>query len=101
MGMSTVAAARILEGQQKGGSGEDNSLAFERLPFVALSKTYSANQQTPDSAPTMSAMMTGNKTSDGLISIAATVAHGEPAREAVVNMPKVDRDALIRFLKSL
>ena len=59
MGITTITAARILEGQQKGGSGEDNSLAFERLPFVALSKTYSANQQTPDSAPTMSAMMTG------------------------------------------
>ncbi len=83
MGITTITAARILEGQQQGGSGEDNSLAFERLPFVALSKTYSANQQTPDSAPTMSAMMTGIKTNDGVISIAATVTHGEPAREAV------------------
>lgn len=83
MGITTITAARILEGQQQGGSGEDNSLAFERLPFVALSKTYSANQQTPDSAPTMSAMMTGIKTNDGVISIAATVAHGEPARAAV------------------
>ena len=53
MGISTITAARILEGQRQGGSGEENSLAFERLPFVALSKTYSANQQTPDSAPTM------------------------------------------------
>jgi alkaline phosphatase len=83
MGITTITAARILEGQQKGGSGEDNSLAFERLSFVALSKTYSANQQTPDSAPTMSAMMTGIKTNDGVIGIDATVAHGEGAREAV------------------
>ena len=78
MGITTITAARILEGQRDGGSGEDNSLAFERLPFVALSKTYSANQQTPDSAPTMSAMMTGIKTNDGVISIAPTVPHGEP-----------------------
>ena len=83
MGITTVTAARILEGQQKGGSGEDNALAFERLPFVALSKTYSANQQTPDSAPTMSAMMTGIKTNDGVISIGPEVAHGEGARDVV------------------
>ncbi|MBP9033570.1 MAG: alkaline phosphatase [Pseudomonadales bacterium] len=83
MGITTITAARILEGQRDGGSGEDNSLAFERLPFVALSKTYSANQQTPDSAPTMSAMMTGIKTNDGVISIAPTVPHGEPARDTV------------------
>ena len=57
MSMSTVTAARIFEGQRNGGHGEDNVLSFERLPYVALSKTYSANQQTPDSAPTMSAMM--------------------------------------------
>ena len=49
MGISTVTAARIFEGQQKGIDGEGNQLAFEKLPYVALSKTYSANQQTPDS----------------------------------------------------
>lgn len=76
MGVSTVTAARILEGQQRGLSGEENALAFEQLPYVALSKTYSANQQTADSAPTMSAIMTGIKTSDGLISVTDRVARG-------------------------
>lgn len=69
MGIATVTAARILDGQNRGGNGEENSLSFERLPYVALSKTYSANQQTPDSAPTMSAMMSGVKTNDGFLSV--------------------------------
>ena len=59
MGISTITAARIFEGQQNGVDGEGNQLAFEKLPYVALSKTYSANQQTPDSAPTMTAMVSG------------------------------------------
>ena len=59
MGISTITAARILDGQNKGMSGEENTLSFGRLPFSGLSKTYNVDQQTPDSAGTMSAMMTG------------------------------------------
>src|SRR5215211_1783300 len=51
MGISTITAARILEGQLRGESGEENQLSFEKFPYVALSKTYSVNQQTSDSAP--------------------------------------------------
>ncbi|MEZ5307583.1 MAG: alkaline phosphatase [Pyrinomonadaceae bacterium] len=69
MGVSTLTAARILEGQLRGESGEENLLSFERFPFSALSRTYSANQQTSDSAPTMSAIITGMKTNEGLISV--------------------------------
>lgn len=69
MGVSTVTAARILEGQQRGGSGEENSLSFEGFPFLGLSKTYSVNQQTADSAPTMVAIVTGKKTLGGMISV--------------------------------
>ena len=54
---------------EKGGQGEENSLSFERFPYSALSKTYSVNQQTPDSAPTMTAMVTGIKTNDGELSV--------------------------------
>ena len=77
MGISTVTAARILEGQMRGEAGEENLLSFERLPYLALSKTYSANQQTPDSAPTMSAMMTGAKTNDGMFGVSESVARAE------------------------
>ena len=83
MGITTVTAARILEGQKRGGSGEDNLLAFERLPRVAFSRTYSASQQTAESAATMSAMMTGVKTNDDNVGISAAVQPGNPSAEAV------------------
>lgn len=69
MGLSTIAAARIREGQLKGANGEENALSFERLPYVSLSKTYSVDGQTPDSAPTMTAMVTGIKTNQGVLSV--------------------------------
>ena len=73
MGVSTITAARILEGQLKGKTGEENSLSFETLPYIGLSKTYNVDGQTPDSAGTMSAMMTGVKTDVGVISQAEGV----------------------------
>ena len=33
MGVSTLTAARIFEGQQRGQSGEENRLSFEEFPF--------------------------------------------------------------------
>ena len=77
MGISTLTAARIFEGQQRGESGEENRLSFEQFPFSAFSKTYSANQQTSDSAPTMSAIITGVKTDEGVISVDQNVVHSE------------------------
>ncbi|MFN2501978.1 MAG: alkaline phosphatase, partial [Pyrinomonadaceae bacterium] len=76
MGISTLTAARIFEGQLRGESGEENRLSFEEFPFSALSKTYSANQQTSDSAPTMSAIISGVKTDEGIISVDQNVEHG-------------------------
>lgn len=77
MGVSTITAARILEGQRRGEPGEENHLSFEGFPSVSLVKTYSVNQQTPDSAPTMTAMMTGVKTKDGILSINDNVIRGD------------------------
>ncbi|MEQ1544759.1 alkaline phosphatase [Methyloglobulus sp.] len=89
MGVSTVTAARILAGQQPdiidanntkpASSGEENSLSFELFPHLALSKTYSTNQQTSDSAPTMTAMVTGVKTADGMLSIDQGVSRADCA----------------------
>jgi len=73
MGMSTITAARIFAGQAKGLRGEGHQLSFEKFPYLALSKTYSADQQTPDSAPTMSSMMTGVKTNHGMLSVSQSV----------------------------
>ncbi len=77
MSIPTLAAARILEGQLRGESGEENLLSFEQFPFSALSRTYDVNQQTPDSAPTMSAIMTGIKTVDGAISVNQNILNGD------------------------
>jgi alkaline phosphatase len=77
MGITTLTAARILEGQLRGESGEENSLSFELFPNVALSKTYSVNQQTSDSAPTMTAIISGIKTDEGVLSVNQNVVVGD------------------------
>ena len=71
MSISTVTAARIFDGQSKGGLGEENVLPFERFPNLALVKTYNTNAQVPDSAGTASAMNTGIKTRIGVINMRA------------------------------
>jgi alkaline phosphatase len=76
MGISTVTAARIFEGQQLGMSGEEHQLSWETFPHTALSKTYNTNQQVPDSAGTASAMYTGVKTKAGALSIGPDAARG-------------------------
>lgn len=70
MGVSTVTAARILAGQQAGNTGEEYQLSFESFPVAGFAKTYNTNQQTPDSAGTMTAMMSGVKTKAGVIGVA-------------------------------
>ena len=69
MGASTVTAARIFEGQQQGGSGEEHMLSFDKFPIAGLSKTYNTDSQTPDSAGTMTAMVTGVKSKKGVLSV--------------------------------
>ncbi|SDD57923.1 alkaline phosphatase [Kordiimonas lacus] len=72
MGISTLTAGRILEGQLQGKSGEENYLSFERFPYTALVKTYNVDAQVPDSAGTASALNTGVKTRIGAINTAPT-----------------------------
>jgi alkaline phosphatase len=79
MSLPTVAAARIHEGQQHGQPGEENALSFERFPYTALSKTYNTDSQTPDSAGTMTAMITGAKTRMGMLSVGQSAKRGECA----------------------
>ncbi len=77
MGVSTVTAARILEGQQKGMEGEENNLSIDLFPFTGLAKTYNVDAQTPDSAGTMTAMMTGVKTDVGVIGVDEDIVRGD------------------------
>jgi len=71
MSLTTVAAARILQGQRSGNPGEENLLSWEHFPQTAFSKTYNTDAQTPDSAGTMSAITTGVKTHMGAIGVSA------------------------------
>ena len=77
MGVSTVTAARILDGQQRGVDGEWNRLSFENFSDLALSVTASANQQTSDSAPTATAMVAGIKTNDGAVAVDQSITRKE------------------------
>jgi alkaline phosphatase len=69
MGISTITAARIYDGQKRGETGEENTLSFEKFPNVALVKTYNTNAQVPDSAGTATAMHSGLKTRIGVLGI--------------------------------
>ena len=78
MSIATVTASRIYAGQKAGQLGEEYQLSFEKFPYSGLSKTYNTNQQTPDSAGTMTAMMTGSKTKAGVISVNTLASRADP-----------------------
>ena len=61
MNLTTVTASRIYEGQQQGLLGEENNLSFDNFPFSGLAKTYAVDTQVPDSASTMTAIISGIK----------------------------------------
>ncbi|MGH9174521.1 MAG: alkaline phosphatase, partial [Vicinamibacterales bacterium] len=61
MGVSTVSAARVFS------VGVAGQLVIDQFPHTALSRTYSSDSITPDSAPTMTAMMSGVNTNQSVI----------------------------------
>ncbi len=70
MGVSTVTATRVYS---VGVAGE---LVVDQFPYTALSRTYGSDAITPDSAPTMTAMMSGVNTNAGVLGLDETT---EPA----------------------
>ena len=100
MGVSTITAARIFDGQSRGEPGEENSLAFEKFPHVALVKTYNTNQQVPDSAGTATAIHTGTKTRAGVINIGPQ-ARRRNCEEATLNRLQAFGDLLLSNGKAL
>ena len=76
-GVGTNYATRLFMGQQEGGLGDDFVLPFEEFPNLALTKTYNTNAQTPDSAGTGTAMMTGVKTKAGVVGANENVSRGD------------------------
>ncbi|HEY6984686.1 MAG TPA: alkaline phosphatase, partial [Rhodanobacteraceae bacterium] len=79
MSITTITAARILEGQRGGESGEEHRLSFENFPSTALSRTYETDFQTADSAGTMTAIMSGVKTRAGVIGVDQVAERGNCA----------------------
>ena len=77
MGVSTITASRILQGQMAGNPGEEGYLSFGDMPYTALVKTYNVDAQTPDSAGTMTAMMSGLKTDVGVIGVDEDIVRGD------------------------
>jgi len=69
MGISTITAARIFDGQSQGKKGEEHELAFDTFENLALIKTYNTNAQVPDSAGTATAILSGYKTNIGAINV--------------------------------
>jgi alkaline phosphatase len=63
MGVSTITATRVYS------VGVGGQLVVDQFPFTALSRTYSSDSITADSAPTMTAMMTGFNTNAGVIGL--------------------------------
>ena len=77
MGVSTLTSSRIHKGQLAGNPGEEGYLTFEEFPHSALVKTYNVDAQTPDSAGTMTAMMSGLKTDVGVIGVDEDIERGD------------------------
>lgn len=63
MGMSTIDASRIAL------FGKDGSFEFEKAPYIGIQKNYSLNSLVTDSAAAGTALATGYKTNNSMISI--------------------------------
>ncbi|KAM4042554.1 alkaline phosphatase-like [Anomaloglossus baeobatrachus] len=76
MGVTTISAARIYQGQLRNQTGEENILEMETFPYVALSKVYNVDAQVPDSAGTGTAYLCGVKGNSGTLGVSAATTYG-------------------------
>lgn len=76
MGMTTMTAARIFS------VGEDGELTMDTLPETAFVKTFSNDAQVTDSAPSMSAYMTGVKMNNEVLSMSPDTVAIDPVLDA-------------------
>ena len=79
MGVTTVTAARIYQGEKRGRDGVSNKLVFETLPYAAFSRTYSHDASVTDSASSAAAMTTGIKSRNGTLNVNSSVAENDCA----------------------
>lgn len=89
MGVSTLTAGRIFEGQQQGLDGESYVAEMDKLPHTALVKTYSHDAQVSDSAPTATAIVAGVKTKNGVIGVGPEAVENDCAATAPFKVPSL------------
>jgi alkaline phosphatase len=77
MGITTMTAARIYA------AGEEGELTMDTLPDTAFVKTFSNDAQVTDSAPSMSAYMTGIKMNNEVIAMSGDTVATAPSKDAV------------------
>src|SRR3546814_13988069 len=87
MGVSTLTAARIHQGQRPGLDGESYVPAMDRLPSTSLVQTYSHDGQVSDSAPTATAILAGVKTRHGVICVGPDAAENDRAPGRRYDLP--------------
>jgi len=75
MGVSTVTATRVYS------VGVAGQLVMDQFPYTALSRTFSSDAITPDSAPTMVAMMSGQNTNGGVLGLDETTEYADFNRD--------------------
>ncbi|XP_050414004.1 alkaline phosphatase isoform X1 [Patella vulgata] len=81
MGISTVSAARLYKAQLTNAVEGTSTLSFENFPYVALSKTYNVDRQTPDSAGTATAFLCGIKANAGTVGVNSNVPRTDCLKE--------------------
>ncbi|WP_448503160.1 alkaline phosphatase [Sphingomonas sp.] len=89
MGVSTITAARIHQGQLAGQDGESFVTAMDALPYTALVKTYSHDGQVSDSAPTATAILSGVKARNATLGVGPEVATGDCAAARAHAVPSI------------
>jgi alkaline phosphatase len=80
MGPTDITATRIYS------VGEGGSLTMDKLERTARIKTYSNDAQTTDSAPSMSAYMTGVKMNNDVVSMTPNTVAVAPSKDANGNL---------------
>lgn len=88
-GVASEYATRLFQGQQNGGYGDENIMAKETMPYLALAKTYNTNAQTPDSAGTAVAFLSGIKTKAGVLGVDESARRGKCEDVAAASIPSI------------
>lgn len=101
MGITTVTSSRILDGQLKGKTGEENVLSWEEFPWTALVKTYAVDQQGPDSASSATAFLSGVKTDQGKQKRYRLIINKAHFDWESYNQKKIDRNVQLEEMKTL